>query len=410
MWNTRSRCRIVVVLLLLGCLAVVGGEVSPASCLEIPGELLMRARTERARRPIAEARLRILGRQRSQLLAMPLQNVVDAKKLIAPSGDVHDYTSIGTYWWPNPDTPDRLPYLKKDGVINPDSRNYDNIRLTTLARGVLEMAILYHFTGDEEVVTRAVAQLRSFFLNPETRMNAHLKYAQAVPGVCTGRVWGLIDTYWLIDVVNSVGILRASPALTEEDYRGLQDWFRAYTHWLLTDPMTESDRNRSQNHGLAYQSQVVFFSAFAGDPATARKHLAKFRELIPEAIAENGYLPQEVSRTQSFVYSYFTLDIIVRLASVARGLGEDLLDPATLCGQRIRRAADVLVSYVDHPEKWPYRVLTPVNPAYLGTMLIRMHALTGEAHYRDAYCRLREPKPDRLSEVFFSPSEPMEKP
>ena len=38
-----------------------------------------------------------------------------------PSGDKHDYMSLAPYFWPNPDTKDGLPYIRKDGKTNPDS-------------------------------------------------------------------------------------------------------------------------------------------------------------------------------------------------------------------------------------------------------------------------------------------------
>ncbi len=31
----------------------------------------------------------------------------------SPSHDPHDYVSIGTYWWPNPESPDGLPYVSR---------------------------------------------------------------------------------------------------------------------------------------------------------------------------------------------------------------------------------------------------------------------------------------------------------
>ncbi len=42
-------------------------------------------------------------------------------KTVPPlSGNPHDYDSLSRYDWPNPDTPDGLPWIKRDGVTNPD--------------------------------------------------------------------------------------------------------------------------------------------------------------------------------------------------------------------------------------------------------------------------------------------------
>ena len=46
-------------------------------------------------------------------------SVVD-KAILPPSGDRHDYLSIGPYWWPNPDTADGRPYVRRDGQVIPN--------------------------------------------------------------------------------------------------------------------------------------------------------------------------------------------------------------------------------------------------------------------------------------------------
>jgi hypothetical protein len=42
---------------------------------------------------------------------------------VPPSKNKHDYMSIGPYWRPNSNTENGLPYIRKDGEINPESRN-----------------------------------------------------------------------------------------------------------------------------------------------------------------------------------------------------------------------------------------------------------------------------------------------
>src|SRR3954447_8394533 len=42
------------------------------------------------------------------------------KQVAPPSGDKPDYMSRARYFWPNPDTADHLPYVRKDGERNPE--------------------------------------------------------------------------------------------------------------------------------------------------------------------------------------------------------------------------------------------------------------------------------------------------
>ncbi|UQZ86667.1 Alginate lyase [Paenibacillus konkukensis] len=48
---------------------------------------------------------------------------------VAPmsEGGIHDFYSNGDYWWPNPETADGLPYIRRDGESNPN--NFDRHRL-----------------------------------------------------------------------------------------------------------------------------------------------------------------------------------------------------------------------------------------------------------------------------------------
>lgn len=44
------------------------------------------------------------------------------KTIMPPSGDIHDYVTMAPYWWPDPTKPDGIPYIYKDGQINPETR------------------------------------------------------------------------------------------------------------------------------------------------------------------------------------------------------------------------------------------------------------------------------------------------
>jgi len=60
-----------------------------------------------------------LKRDADRALAVKTFSVTQ-KDLTPPSKDKHDYMSIAPYWWPNPSTPNGLPYVRRDGEINPE--------------------------------------------------------------------------------------------------------------------------------------------------------------------------------------------------------------------------------------------------------------------------------------------------
>jgi hypothetical protein len=49
--------------------------------------------------------------QANSLLNYKETSVMD-KLDIPPSGSKHDYTSLAPYWWPDPNKPNGLPYIK----------------------------------------------------------------------------------------------------------------------------------------------------------------------------------------------------------------------------------------------------------------------------------------------------------
>src|SRR5688500_222139 len=52
---------------------------------------------------------------------------------VPPSGDKRDYLSQAPYWWPDPDKPDGLPYIRRDGRTNPDSNGGDDQQLARMS-------------------------------------------------------------------------------------------------------------------------------------------------------------------------------------------------------------------------------------------------------------------------------------
>ena len=182
----------------------------------VPAEYAATAKANLDKRPALKLRLRISRNSLPKLKARPNWNVVEDKPITAASKDPHDYFSTGTYWWPDPAKPDGLPYIRRDGYINPATTKLDNYKVQQMRLKVLPLAALAYFEGDREAGRLAAGQLRTFFLDPKTRMNPNLKYSQAIPGRCDGRPEGLIDAYMFADVIDAAAMLRASGDRSED--------------------------------------------------------------------------------------------------------------------------------------------------------------------------------------------------
>jgi len=99
-----------------------------------------------------------------------------------PSGDRRDYFSLSVYFWPDPEKPDGLPYIPRDGEVNPEVGDYDRPRFLKMARSVDTLALAFALTGDGRFAAKAAEWLRVWFINPETRMNPNMLFAQYIPG------------------------------------------------------------------------------------------------------------------------------------------------------------------------------------------------------------------------------------
>ena len=203
------------------------------------------------------------------------------KRATPPSGDKHDYMSQATYFWPNPKTPNGLPYIRRDGEGNPETGNLpDHAAMNKMESDAATLAMAYYFTGDEKYAAKASQLLRAWFLDPATRMNPNLQYAQAIPGVNTGRGIGIIDTHGLADLLDYVGLLAGSTAWTASDQRGLEKWFSEYLQWLRVSKHGRQESAEKNNHGTYYDLQVAAFALFAGNEKLAAEVL---REVGPNA-------------------------------------------------------------------------------------------------------------------------------
>src|ERR1051326_343837 len=155
-------------------------------------------------------RERILRAADAALAAKPITITKFRAKL--SEGGPNDFYSNGDYWWPNPNTTNGLPYVQRDGQTNPENFVEHRRCVAQVRDAVAALGAAYKLTGEDRYVTKAVELLRVFFLDPKTRMNPSLKYAQAIPGVSSGRGIGIIDTLHLIEVPMAIRAMEKSKA------------------------------------------------------------------------------------------------------------------------------------------------------------------------------------------------------
>jgi len=295
---------------------------------------------------------RVLRLADSVLNAVP--SSVTAVRCPRSAGGPHDFYSEGDYWWPDPNKPDGLPYVQRDGQSNPNNFLHHRLAVRDLRDAVAALGAVYRITADDRYATKAVELLRVFFLDPKTRMNPHLKYAQAIPGITPGRGIGIIDTLHLAEVPSAIAAMQTSPAFPAEVLAGLKQWFSDYVSWMTASKNGQDEANAGNNHAVAYWLQVASFAGFTGDEVKLAECRRRFKEVfIVKQMATDGSFPAELRRTKPYGYSIFQLDNMVTLCQVLSTTRDNLWVFTLPDGRGIRKAMEYLYPYLADKSTWP---------------------------------------------------------
>lgn len=319
-----------------------------------------------------------------------------------PSGDKHDYISMGRYWWPNPDTKDGLPYVRRDGHSNPELKKFDRDRLGRFSANLRRLTGAYLLAGRTEHARKMASMLRTWFLNERTRMNPNGTYAQMVPGHHDGlgRPEGVLDLYSLIDAVDAATVLERDNFLSKKEMKALRAWFSAYVDWLLTSESGKGEYAAKNNHGIAYDVQTVVYARFAGRDEVARELIETFAERrLEKQIEADGRQPRELARTTAFGYSTFNLTHMLDMCVAARTMGMDLYDAAD---GAIDRAIGYLIPFLGNQEQFPYKQIKDWRSVEqnFAQQLLRASRLKENAEYRRLYEQYK-PEEDAKQALFI---------
>ena len=316
-------------------------------------------------------------------------SVVQKTKL-PPSGSKHDFMSLAPYWWPDTTKPGGLPYVRRDGVVNPVSRiDHDGTRFQAMAHAVQALGLAYYLTDRPQYASRATLLLRTWFVDSATRMNPNLRYAQAVLGVNDGRGIGIIDLRDVPSLLDAVTLVEASPSWRMADRDAFRRWCIEYLSWLKDSRNGRDERDADNNHGSWYDAQVAALALFVNDTTTARETIGtRTRQRIAMQIRPDGSMPLELARTRPLHYSLFNLDAFTQLAEMGRFVGVDLWHYVPESGGGLFAALRAVAPYADRANPWPTRQVTPATPDAFLAPLARAAYVTGDPAFHRALAAL----------------------
>ncbi|MEY4132095.1 MAG: hypothetical protein RL592_153 [Verrucomicrobiota bacterium] len=308
------------------------------------------------------------------------------KTKVPPSGDKHDYMSIAPYYWPNPATKDGLPYQRKDGKVNPESRDEaanDTLRARLVGASVETLALGYYFSGDEKYAEHAAKILRTWFLDPATKMTPHFRFAQAVPGVNDGRGTGILEARGLADAADAAILLAGSKHWSAADQQALLAWGATYFEWLTTSKNGQDEHAAKNNHGTWYDVQAAKWALVLGRKDKAQEICAEAAtRRIGVQIQPDGKQPLELSRTASFSYSCFNLRALSALAGLGEHAGVDLWKHRSADGRSLIAALEFLAPYLGkNPKPWTMQQIHESNDDDVLPVLRAAALATGDERY-----------------------------
>ena len=374
------------------CCCAFGSSVSPAKLrvFLLDGDHIQKI-CETANREAYAPAIAQLRKDADRALKAGPFTVVD--QFTPASGDKHDYMSQAPYFWPDPQKPDGLPYIRKDGERNREINKYpDHRSLDQMANAVETLALAWRFTGEEKFAAKARAVLRAWFVDETTRMNPNLEHAQFIPGRNTGRGIGIIESRGLTQVVDAIGLLDGCESWKAEDQKALEQWFTKYLDWMLTSQNGKEEAAAQNNHGTFYDIQVVSFALFVGRNDLAKSVIdAALKKRIAAQIEPDGRQPLELARTKAWSYSVSNLRGLMTLARLGEDVGVDLWHATTSDGRSLQKAIDYLIPYASSDAKWPHQQIGGPFPKDALYPIIRIAAVKyPDARYRELAAKIPE--------------------
>ncbi|QDQ10405.1 alginate lyase family protein [Streptomyces spectabilis] len=340
--------------------------------------------------------LRDLTARADRWLGQGPWTVVD-KPRPAPGGDPHDYLSQAPYWWPTaprtPENPWGCPYEQRDGERNPEvDTGTDRRDLENVFDSAYELSLAWYYTGERKYAEHAATVLRTWFLDPATRMNPRLDHGQFIPCAYDGRAIGIIDfSQSYTSVLDAQAILAAgAPAWTPTDRARMTDWNKDFRDWLTHSDFGRQESAAKNNHGTFYDLQLAALALATGDEALARKTVRDARALrVDPQIAADGSQPQELGRTRSWHYSTFDLVAYARLADIGRHVGVDLWAHRGPAGQGLVKAVRYLLPAATGERPWAHPELD--FRRYAATDVVHAAADAGDRAAKAAVPELAAP-------------------
>ncbi len=326
--------------------------------------------------------LKKLVKDSEKSLKTDLVTILD-KKDAGPSGNKHDYYSLANYYWPNPNTPDGLPYIKKDGEVNPEIyESGDKDVFPKMLKTTFNIGVGFYITGNKEYAEQGIKWLKTWFVDTATMMNPNFEYSQIIRGSKKKNYSGIIDACEIPKVLDAIAMLSGSELMTDEMDKNLKKWFESYLDWLMNSENGKRESKSENNHGTWYDQGVAAVAYYVGKDDLVKKYCENVKtKRIPEQIETDGSQPKELARTRSLHYSCYNLEAMAKLARIGDRVKVDIWDYTTPDGRSIKKALDYILPFISGENQWENKQITDFKVKTFFDLFV----MASDAYHTDVY-------------------------
>jgi hypothetical protein len=225
-----------------------------------------------------------------------------------------------------------------------------------MMESVITLSLAWYFSGEQKYADRASYLLKVWFIDPATKMNPHLEYAQSIPGITTGRGIGIIDVRGMYTLVDAITLLKNSGAIHPDDLKGIKRWFSDFFQWLTTSKNGKDEDDYKNNHSVAYDVIVTSIARFLGNDEYVAKKISEMpARRIDPMIESDGRQPEELIRTNAYGYSVSNLGNFFDAGETGLKVGVNIFSYVNPEGGSLRGALDFLTGYIGREEEWQWQ-------------------------------------------------------
>jgi hypothetical protein len=234
-------------------------------------------------------------------------SVVDKQRCGCPYNKCNEYYNVKPYPWPATSattTDETVAVTIEDEKTNItangcDDARYDRRRLAEFFSNTTVLGLAYSLTGNVNYASKAADNIRTWFLNPNTRMNPRLKDSRISWNGQTNTYFSKFsvldfkDVYFFLDAIR---MIEKSGELSNEDRVGIRIWFRQYLEWF-THPGKKFGKGAyydDDHNGLYYDIQLISIASFTGNLSLAVKTAHESVSRLNGHVDKLGRLKKEI--------------------------------------------------------------------------------------------------------------------